>query len=414
MMVDFSPVILHIDMDAFFAAVEIRNNPKLKGLPVMVGGGIGQRGVVSTCSYEARKYGVHSGMSTVKAKRLCPHGIFISAGLGGYVYASALLQKIFEKYTPIVEPCSVDEAFLDITGADRPYGGPAELVLAMKQEIAEKLHLTCSVGISPSKYLAKMASGLNKPNGLTVMDQNKFREVFYPRPVKDLWGVGESTSRTLAGEGIITVGDLAEARPEFLKRLFGVNGYGLSDMSRGIDDSPVLRYREMPNDKSMSHETTLREDIQDPSMIRATILWLSDKVARRMRRGGYVGRTVSVKIRSSDFKTITRSHSILRSTDRCDIIFRTALGLVPKEYGMKIKVRLLGVRMSHLERVSVGDDEDDEAMIHTAGKETSRQLELITDVHEQHINELTHAVDAIRNKYGEHSIKLAGTMRSPS
>ncbi len=413
-MVDFSPVIIHVDMDAFFAAVEIRNNPRLKGLPVMVGGGIGQRGVVSTCSYKARKYGVHSGMSTVKAKQLCPDGVFISAGLGGYVYASACLQKIFEKYTPIVEPCSVDEAFLDITGAYRPYGGPVELVLAMKQEIAAKLNLTCSVGISPAKYLAKMASGLNKPNGLTVMDQSKFKEVFFPQSVKELWGIGESTTRTLAGEGIFTVGELAEARPEFLKRLFGVNGYGLSDMSRGIDDSPVLRYREMPNDKSMSHETTLREDIQDPSMIRATILWLSDKVARRMRRGGYVGRTVSVKIRSSDFKTITRSHTIIRSTDRCDVIFKTALGLVPKEYGMKIKVRLLGVRMSHLERVSAGDDEDDEAVVHNAGEKVGRQLELITDVHEHRIKELTHAVDAIRNKFGEHSIKLAGTMRSHS
>lgn len=412
-MVDFSPIIAHVDMDAFFAAVEIRNNPKLKGLPVMVGGGVGQRGVVSTCSYEARKYGVHSGMSTVKAKRLCPHGVFISAGLGGYVYASACLQKIFEKYTPIVEPCSVDEAFLDITGAYRPYGGPVELVLAMKQEIAEKLHLTCSVGISPSKYLAKMASGLNKPNGLTVMDQKKFKEVFYPRPVKELWGIGESTSRTLAGEGILTVGELAAARPEFLKRLFGINGYGLSDMSRGIDDSPLLRYREMPNDKSMSHETTLREDIQDPSMIRGTILWLSDKVARRMRRGGYLGRTVSVKVRSSDFKTITRSHTITRPTDRCDVLFKTALGLVPKEYGMKIKVRLLGVRMSHLERVSSGDEEDDRDFRPIQGNECGGQLELITDVHEQHIRELTQAVDAIRDKYGEQSIKLAGTLRSP-
>ncbi len=413
-MVDFSPVIIHIDMDAFFAAVEIRNNPRLKGLPVMVGGGIGQRGVVSTCSYEARKYGVHSGMSTVKAKRLCPNGVFISAGLGGYVYASARLQAIFEKYTPIVEPCSVDEAFMDITGAFRRFGGPVELVLAMKQEIAEKLHLTCSVGISPSKYLAKMASGLNKPNGLTVMDQDKFRDVFYPRPVKDLWGVGESTSRTLAGEGIFTVGELAEAKPEFLKRLFGINGYGLSDMSRGIDDSQVLRYREMPNDKSMSHETTLREDIQDPTMIKATILWLSDKVARRMRRGGYVGRTVSVKIRSSDFKTITRSHSITRSTDRCDVIFKTALGLIPKEYGMRIKVRLLGVRMSHLERISTGEGEDDGYVEYDSESQAGRQLELITDVDEQRIKELTHAVDAIRNKFGEQSIKLAGTLRSPS
>jgi len=255
---------------------------------------------------------------------------------------------------------------------------------------------------------------LNKPNGLTVMDQRKFREVFYPRPVKELWGVGESTSRSLAKEGIFTVGELAEARPEFLKRMFGVNGFGLSDMSRGIDESPVLRYREMPNDKSMSHETTLREDIQDPSIIRGTILWLSDKVARRMRRGGYVGRTVSVKIRSADFETTTRSHTIQRSTDRCDVIFKTALGLIPKEYGMKVKVRLLGVRMSHLERVAAGDDEDEEFGIDDVSGCDGRQLELMVDDHEQRVKELNEAMDTIRNKYGEHSIKLAGTMRSPS
>ncbi len=406
MMVDFSPVIIHVDMDAFFAAIEVRNNPGLKGKPVMVGGGINARGVVSTCSYEARNYGVHSGMSTAKAQKLCPDGIFISAGLRGYVYASACLQKIFEKYSPLVQPSSVDEAFLDITGTERLYGGPVDLVRRLKDDIREKLNLTCSVGISPSKYLAKMASGLNKPDGITVMDRNRFKVVFYPQPVDALWGIGESTKNALAKKGIHTVEDLAGSDAEFLKRIFGKNGYGLSSMSRGGDNSEVKSFPDMPHDKSMSHETTLRVDIQDPSLIRATILWLSDKVSRRMRKSGYIGRTISIKVRSSDFQTITRSYTLTRSTDRCDVIFQNAIRLIPKEYGMKIKVRLLGVRVSHLKKIRAGYEDE-----RSPDKDESCQLELLSDAVETHVTQLTSAVDAIRDKYGEHSIKLAGTMR---
>jgi DNA polymerase-4 len=284
--------------------------------------------------------------------------------------------------------------------------------MAMKEEIARELRLTCSVGIAPSKYLAKMASGLNKPNGLTVMDREKFREVFFPKPVDALWGIGESTKKSLAEKEIFTVGELARMKPEFLKGMFGKNGFGLSDMSRGIDDSKVLRYREMPADKSMSHETTLREDIQDPSIMKATILWLSDKVARRMRKGGFIGRTISVKVRSSNFDTITRSHTINGATDRCDVIFQQALKLIPKEYGMKTKVRLLGVRVSHLKKNAIGeDDELDEQSDHVTTK-MSPQLDMIADINEEVYGKLTSAVDAIRDKFGEHSIKLAGTMRS--
>jgi DNA polymerase-4 len=408
-MVDFRPIIVHVDMDAFFAAVEIRNNPKLQGKPVIVGGGIGPRGVVSTCSYEARRYGVHSGMAIMKARRLCPHGEFISAELHGYVFASAMLQTIMEQYSPRVEPLSVDEAFLDITGTERLYGGPEALVQAMKQEIAERLKLTCSVGIAPSKYLAKLASGLEKPNGMTILSRDRFREVFYPRPVDVLWGVGESTKKTLAAQGIITVGDLAGSKTSFLKGIFGKNGDTLSVMSRGTEDSEVLRYHEMPHDKSMSHETTMREDIQDPSLIRATILWLSDRVARRMRKYGYMGRTISVKIRSSDFTTITRSHTINAMTDRCDIIYHCARKLIPKEYGMKYKVRLLGVRVSQLHKVADGEKDPQEGLVTGSGQQ---QLELTVDTKTGQLARLTKAVDAIRDKFGDQSIKLAGTMRS--
>ncbi len=406
-MISFSPVILHVDMDAFFAAIEMRNNPHLLGRPVMVGGGIGSRGVVSTCSYEAREYGVHSGMPISEAVRRCPHGVFISAGLKGYVYASACLQEIFQRYSPIVEPFSVDEAFLDITGTYHLHGGPEALVARMKAEIQTEMKLTCSVGIAPGKYLAKMASGLNKPNGTTIMDHDRFREYFYDKPVDSLWGVGESTARSLNKTGIMTVGDLAAARTDILKRLFGKPGETMSIMARGCENSDVLRYDDLPHDKSMSHETTVDKDLQDPSHIKATVLWLADKVARRLRRGGYIGRTISVKIRSSGFKTITRSHTITIPTDRCDIIFRHALKLIPKEYGLKTRVRLLGVRVSHLKKYREKGVANDN-LVHD--KLHPEQLEMPLMPQEKSYAELTRAVDSIRDKYGEYSIRLAGTM----
>ncbi len=406
-MITFSPVIAHVDMDAFFASIEIRNNPGLKGKPVIVGGGINARSVVSTCSYEARKYGVHSGMSTAGAKRLCPHAVFISAGLCGYVYASARLLKIFEKYSPVVEPVSVDEAFLYITGTERLFGGPEKLVETMKREIRDKLGLSCSIGVAPGKYLAKLASGLKKPDGVTVLDRDDFKNFFSPKPVDSLWGVGESTKKMLNRQGIHTVGDLAGTDARLLRQIFGKNGDALVVMSRGSDESEVHRIREMPDDKSMSHETTLGEDLIDPSMIRATILWLSDKVARRMRKGGYIGRTISVKVRSSDFKTITRSHTISPSTDRYDIIYNNAIRLIPREYGLKERVRLLGVRVSQLKKIR--DDYEDETDAET-DKTHRDQLELMLNEKDSEISRLTRAVDAIRDKYGEQSIKPAGTL----
>jgi len=403
-MIDFSPVIAHVDMDAFFAAVEIRNNPHLKGKPVIVGGGIGPRGVVSTCSYEARKYGVRSGMSAMKARKLCPQGVFISAGLRGYVYASACLQKIFERYTPRVQPISVDEAFLDLTGTERMYNSPIELIQVMKNEIWERMRLTCSVGLAPTRYLAKLASGLNKPNGLTIMNRERFGEIFFPKPVDALWGIGESTKRTLAGKGIYTVQDLARTDSAFLRRIFGKNGDTLAIMSQGNDNGEVMRYEELPQDKSMSHESTLREDIHDPDIIKATILWLADKVARRMRKYRYVGRTISVKVRAADFSTITRSHTITEPTDRCNIIFATALRLVPREYGLKHKVRLLGVRVSHLQKRK-------EKIDSLGNYRDLRQLELLDYPGESKNDDLTRAVDSLRDKYGEHIVRLAGTIR---
>nr|MBN2278014.1 DNA polymerase IV [candidate division Zixibacteria bacterium] len=389
---DWDRVIMHVDMDAFFAAVEVRNCPWLKGKPVIVGGDPRWRSVVSTCSYEARRYGVHSGMPITRARQLCPDGVFISGTLNGYIYTSAMLQLIFQKYSPVVEPFSVDEAFLELTGCHRVFGTVENVVAQMKEEIREKLSLTCSVGISPTKLMAKMGSGENKPDGMTIMDRDDFRRIFYPRPVDALWGIGEATRKILNKIGIFTVGDLAERKEKELKAHFGKNGESLSILARGMDTNEVYNYENRPMDKSMSHETTLMNDLTEIDKVYSTLLWLSDRVARRLRKDNYVGRTVSVKVRSSDFNTITRDHTLDHPTDQTRVIYEAARNLVPREYGMKIKIRLLGVRVSNLEK-----------------KEVSRQMELIEDTAVKKLQATSAAIDRVRNRFGDSAIKLAGT-----
>ncbi len=385
-------MILHVDMDAFFAAIQMRNHPHLKGKPVIVGGDARFRSVVSTCSYAARKFGVHSGMPLKKAKRKCPEAVCISGTLNSYSYTSAILQSIFQNYSPVVEPFSIDEVIMDVTGCHKIYGTVENLVSLMKADVKKRLSLTCSVGIAPTKYLAKMASGENKPDGLTIMDREDFKRMFYPRPVDALWGVGESTKKALGKIGVRTVADLAARKEKQLRGYFGKNGEALSHISRGIDNTEVYSYENRPHDKSMSHETTLAVDISEIDKIYATLLWLSDKVARRLRKDNYHGRTISVKVRSSDFKTITRDKTLYRPTDQSKVIYETAKRLVPREYGPKIKIRLLGVRVSHLEK-----------------NQTVRQLSLIEDRPNDKLCAGSQAVDKIRNRYGSSSIKLAGT-----
>jgi DNA polymerase-4 len=389
---DWARVIMHVDMDAFFAAIEERNCPMLKGKPVIVGGNPNLRSVVSTCNYEARQYGVHSGMSAVRAKKLCPEAVFVSGTLGNYTYTSAVMQMIFEEFSPVVEPVSVDEAYLDITGCHRIYGTTEKLVKELKRKMKEALDLTCSVGIAPSKLIAKMASGENKPDGLTILDREDFRRLFYPRPVDALWGVGESTRKYLAKKKIYTVQDIAEKKTRELTALFGKYGHYLSAVARGEDSSRVYSFDDMPHDKSMSHETTLRVDLSEIDKIYATILWLSDKVARRMRKHNYQGRTVSVKIRSSDFETITRDKTLSRPTDQYKVIYEKARGLIPKEYGHDIKVRLLGVKVSHLEK-----------------KREEDQLSMIENIAGEKLASFSAVMDKIRDKYGSRVIELAGT-----
>jgi len=383
---------MHVDMDAFFAAFETRNMPKLKGKPVIVGGDPRFRSVVSTCSYEAREFGVHSGMPIKKAKLLCPQAIIISGTLRGYVYTSALLQKIFANYAPIVQPVSVDEVVMDITGCHRIFGTVENLVAKMKAHVKKELSLSCSVGIAPVKILAKMASGENKPDGLTIIDVEDFKKMFYPRPVDAIWGIGEATRKSLEKIGLYTVGDIAKKTEKELKAYFGKYGTFLYMVSQGRGVSKVHSFEERPDEKSMSHETTLTIDISDIDKIYSTLLWLSDKVSRRLRQGKYLARTISVKVRSSDFKTITRDKTVAYPTDQCKIIYETAKRLLPQKYGPKIKVRLLGVKVSKLIQ-----------------NENNLQLSLLEDKTGEKLLASSEAVDKIRNRYGSSAIKLAGT-----
>jgi DNA polymerase-4 len=385
-------VVMHVDMDAFFAAFEIRNAPRLKGKPVIVGGDGRFRSVVTTCSYEARKFGIKSGMPVSRARRLCPEGIYISGTLGGYVYTAAVLQKIFENYSPRVEPVSVDEAFLDIAGCHRIFGTAENLVRLMKKEIKEKLSLTCSVGIASTRLMAKMASGENKPDGMTIIDNDDFRQIFYSRPVSALWGVGEATRKALNKNGIMTVGELASQDIKEMKKYFGKNGEALVQIAKGEGASEVCCFDQLPLDKSMSHETTFMKDISSIEHIYATLLWLSDKVARRLRQDNFQGKTVSVKIRSADFTTITRDKTINFPTDQGKIIYETARKLIPSEYGPRVKVRLLGVKVSQLEK-----------------KKTDAQLSLMKNFSNEKLALTSSAIDKIRDQYGEAVIRLAGT-----
>lgn len=383
---------MHVDMDAFFAAFETRNMPKLKGKPVIVGGDPRFRSVVSTCSYEARKFGVHSGMPIKKAKQLCPEAVIISGTLRGYVYTSAMLQKIFANYAPKVQPISVDEVVMDITGCYRIFGTVENLVAQMKAQVKKELSLSCSVGVAPVRILAKMASGENKPDGLTIIDVEDYKKMFYPKPVDAIWGIGEATKKSLEKIGLYTVGDIAKKTEKELKAYFGKYGTFLYMVSQGRGVSKVHSFEERPDEKSMSHETTLTVDINDIDKIYSTLLWLSDKVSRRLRQGNFLARTISVKIRSSNFETITRDKTVTNPTDQCKLIYETAKKLLPRKYGPDVKVRLLGVKASKL-----------------ICNEENQQLSLLEDKSGKKMSASSEAVDSIRNRYGSSAIKLAGT-----
>ncbi|GAA1751883.1 DNA polymerase IV [Nonomuraea sp. AD125B] len=337
--------ILHVDMDAFFASVELLERPELRGRPVIVGSPAG-RGVVLSATYEARAHGVHSAMPMSRARRLCPQAVIIPPSHGKYSEVSKGVMEIFHAITPLVEPIASDEAFLDVGGARRRLGPPAAIAATIKEQVLERYGITCSVGVAASKFVAKLASKQCKPDGLLVVPADEVVAFLHPLPVSALWGVGERTEQSLVRLGIRTVGDLARVPPGTLQRELGqaVGGH-LAALAWGRDERPVTAH--VP-DKSIGNEETFAADVDDPDVIRRELLRLSERVAARMRKGGHVGRTVSVKLRRADFTTITRSRTLREPTDVAQVIYATACELYQAAGLERVRLRLVGVRMENL------------------------------------------------------------------
>jgi DNA polymerase-4 len=336
--------ILHIDMDAFYASVEVRRRPELRGVPVVVGG-LGPRGVVSSASYQARRFGVRSAMPTARARALCPQAVFLPPDFTAYLATSRAVMAIFRDVTPLVEPLSLDEAFLDVAGAARLLGRPAGVADRLRRRIATELGLTCSVGVAPSKFVAKLGSARAKPDGLLVVPAGLVHEFLNPLPVEALWGVGERSAEALHRLGLRTVGALAQAPVGLLRSAVGTAAAEhLHELAAGRDPrrvDPELV------EKSVSAEVTFDTDIADQDQVRRTLLALAGRTAARLRASGQVGRTVAIKIRLADFRTVNRSRTLATPTDVAREVFGTAWSLF-RALAPGDRIRLVGVRVEGL------------------------------------------------------------------
>lgn len=375
-------VILHIDMDAFFAAVEQRDHPYLKGKPVIIGadpkGGKG-RGVVSTCSYETRVFGVHSAMPISTAYRLCPQAVFLPPDFRKYKHASQQVFKILERFTPDIEPISIDEAFLDITGTFHLYGSPSALALHIKEDIRREVNLAASIGIAPVKMVAKIASDVSKPDGLIEVKPDDVHNFLAPLPIERLWGVGKKTKDVINRLGIKTIGDFLKfSRPNAFEHL-GEYGLHLFDLASGIDPREVCAHGEA---KSVSHEHTFDIDEADPQKVIEVLFILSQKVSRRLRKENLKGRTVSIKVRVQNFQTFTRAKTLNARTNFVDTIDGHARQLFLDFFKKGMKVRLIGVRLSGFEDPYVVDG------LFTHPRDVKKE-----NVH--------HAVDLLKDRFGE-------------
>ena len=336
--------IIHLDMDAFYPAVEVLDNPALKGLPVIVGGSR-ERGVVSSASYEARKFGVHSAQPIATAVRLCPDGIFLPVRMKRYKEVSEQVFEIFNRFTPLVEPLSIDEAFLDVTGSTHLFGEPQVIAGKIKQTVVEETGLTVSAGVAPSKFVAKIASDMDKPDGLTFVPPDRVREFLDPLPIKKMWGVGKVTQQALSRLNVRTFNDLSRLSVKVLERRFGKQGLKMHLLSMGIDDRDVVPDHDV---KSMGHEETYSRDILEIGPAKKELLSLANKVARRMRKKETHGRTITLKVKYSDFVQITRSATLPEPTDDGSFIYSTACSLLEKTDTGRRPVRLLGISLSRL------------------------------------------------------------------
>lgn len=372
--------IMHVDMDAFFASIEQREHPEWKGQPVIVGG-LSGRGVVSTASYEARRYGVHSAMPMSRARALCPEGIFVKPHFELYKKTSDEIHQIMLHYAAAIEPISLDEAFMDITGMGKQYPTLGAIGRAIKAEIFKKTRLVASAGIAPNKFLAKMASDMDKPDGLTIIPYGREKEILAPLPIRRLWGVGAATERRLTEAGFRTIGDIQRAAPGAVEMAVGSQAALLRALADGIDDRPVRPVREV---KSIGDEETYEHDLTDTAEIRRRIAIHSDVVARRLRKKHLAARTVSLKVRFSSFLTVMRSLSFEEATNLQEDIEEAALRLLERIPRTEA-VRLTGVTCSNL------SPEIDSPSLFPDRRTALRKA--------------ARAVDAIQEKYGETAIR---------
>ena len=377
--------IMHVDMDAFYASVEILDKPELNGLPVIVGGR-SARGVVSTCSYEARKFGVHSAMPLFEAKRLCPHGVFVPVRMARYAEMSAKIMAIFRETSPLVEQLSIDEAFLDLTGMEG-LGGAESIAHQVQDRIQNELKLSASVGLAPNKFLAKLASDMKKPHGFVKITPEEAAGLLAPLPVTRIFGIGRSAEEKLKQFGIEKIGQLAAADASILRKVFGINAEQVQRLAQGLDDRPVVNEEEA---KSVGRENTFDTDLTDMESCREEVLDLCGQVGWRLRREHLAGHTVTLKVKFADFRTITRSSTGDRPVAWDEDIFILAEQMLRK-VNVKPGVRLLGVSVSSLFRP------EDEPVLGFEDDKRAQKRNL--------------AVDALKSKFGENIIKRGITER---
>ncbi len=385
------PMILLVDMDAFFASVEQAQHPHLRGAPVIVCGDPSRRGVVTAASYEARPSGVRAGMPLAQAKRLCPGAHYVEGNPEKYVEISLRLLDLYLEFSPDVEPFSVDEAFVGLGPEAPTLEHASDTGRRIQAEILSRFGLGASIGIGPNKLVAKMASGVRKPRGLTALDEEAFRAEFWPRDVQELWGVGPKLAERMKAMAIATVGDLARAPEGALQSAFGIIGPQMKEAAHGRDQTPLVPYHRAEDAKSVGHEVTLPEDCDDPAVLEGKLLRLADQVARRMRGEGYVGRTVALKLRDHRFRTILRQQVLDAPTADGRSIFRAALRLL-RDNWRGDAVRLLGIGLSSLSR---GADSVQGSLF----AEDERSLKL------------RETLDRLRDKLGEASVVPLGSLR---
>ena len=382
--------ILHVDMDAFYASVEIRRRPELRGRPVLVGGTT--RGVVAAASYEARRYGIRSAMSMAQAMRLCPHAVVLAPDRAAYAAASSALMAILRSVTPLVEPLSLDEAFLDVSGAIRLLGRPRVIAERIRHDVQTQLELTCSVGVAASKFLAKLASARGKPDGLFVVARNDSLTFLHPLPVTVLWGVGQRTAEPLARLGVRTVGDLARTPNAVLRRAVGTaTADHLAALAAGLDPRAVT----LPEaEKSISADRTVAVDLTAEAPVSRELLGLAGEVTQRLRQRGLVARTIGIKIRFADFKTVTRVRTLPGPTDATGLVHLTALELY-RGLGLdQPRIRLVGVKAEGLQSA--------------AGL-----MEQLTLAEPGPSSALDHVTDGLKARFGARAVSFASLLTLP-